>query len=688
MAAAKTRAQRVQTRSKGPADSRAKPASDSRSPLAPKSPPRLAPLAGVRIATGAAGIRYKDRTDVLLVTLAPGTQVAGVFTKSKTASAPVEWCRAQLPAGTARALVVNSGNANAFTGKAGEEGARRIAESAAAALGCSARDVFMASTGVIGEPLPAERIARLLASLAESGSADGWRAAADAILTTDTFAKLATASAEIDGRKVTINGIAKGSGMIAPDMATMLAFVFTDASLPAPVLQDMLSNGVKTSFNAITVDSDTSTSDTLLLFATGKGAHHAAISKPGDKRLTDFRRKLDAVLLDLALQVVRDGEGAQKLIRIDVSGAESDAVASSSEAAVERTPLQLAFDAAARAYDPRIKKVRASYADELRNILVVTSDGTIAEDSQPLARLNASCIAKSEQQSGRGSAGGGGRVALDFFFGEKTPEHFAKEAARQAILQLDAREAPAGEMEVVLGPGWPGVLLHEAVGHGLEADFNRKKTSAFAGLVGRRVASEKCTVVDNGTMPWRRGSLNVDDEGQPTQETVLIENGILKGYLSDKLSAKLMGISDTGNGRRESYEHIPMPRMTNTYMLPGQDDPEDIIRSVKHGVYAVNFGGGQVDITNGKFVFSASEAYMIEDGKITAPIKGATLIGNGPDVLTRVSMVGHDLQLDEGVGTCGKDGQAVPVGVGIPTIKVDRLTVGGTARKDSGGFMQ
>jgi TldD protein len=334
------------------------------------------------------------------------------------------------------------------------------------------------------------------------------------------------------------------------------------------------------------------------------------------------------------------------------------------------------------------KEVRASYADELRNILVVGSDGTFAEDSQPLARMNVSCIAKTEGNSARGTSGGGGRVALDFFFGEKTPEFFAKESARQAILQLDAREAPAGEMEVVLGPGWPGVLLHEAVGHGLEADFNRKKTSAFAGLVGKRVASEKCTVVDNGTMPWRRGSLNVDDEGEPTQETVLIENGILKGYLSDKLSSRLMGISDTGNGRRESYEHIPMPRMTNTYMLAGQDDPGDIIRSVKHGIYAVNFGGGQVDITNGKFVFSASEAYMIENGQITAPIKGATLIGNGPDVLTRVSMVGNDLKLDEGVGTCGKDGQAVPVGVGIPTLKIDRLTVGGTARKDPGGFMQ
>ena len=353
-----------------------------------------------------------------------------------------------------------------------------------------------------------------------------------------------------------------------------------------------------------------------------------------------------------------------------------------------KVELVMRADKSARAYDPRIKEVRASYADELRNILVIGSDGTYAEDSQPLARINVSCIAKSDNISGRGGAGGGGRVALDFFFGEKQPEHFAQDAARQAILQLDAREAPAGEMEVVLGPGWPGVLLHEAVGHGLEADFNRKKTSAFAGLVGKRVASEKCTVVDNGTMPWRRGSLNVDDEGEPTQETVLIENGILKGYLSDKLSSRLMGIADTGNGRRESYEHIPMPRMTNTYMLPGEDDPKDIIGSVKNGIYAVNFGGGQVDITNGKFVFSASEAYLIEDGQITAPIRGATLIGNGPDVLTRVSMVGNDLKLDEGVGTCGKDGQAVPVGVGIPTIKVDRLTVGGTARKDPGGFMQ
>src|SRR5499427_2964054 len=336
-----------------------------------------------------------------------------------------------------------------------------------------------------------------------------------------------------------------------------------------------------------------------------------------------------------------------------------------------KVELVMRADKAARAYDPRIQEVRASYADELRNILVVASDGTFAEDSQPLARMNVSCIAKTEGNSARGTAGGGGRVALDFFFGEKTPEFFAKESARQALLQLDAREAPAGEMEVVLGPGWPGVLLHEAVGHGLEADFNRKKTSAFAGLIGKRVASEKCTVVDNGTMPGRRGSLNVDDEGNPTQETVLIENGILRGYLSDKLSSRLMGTPNTGSGRRESYHHIPMPRMTNTYMLNGEDMPEDIIKSVKRGLYAVNFGGGQVDITNGKFVFSASEAYLIEDGKVTRPVKGATLIGNGPEALTRVTRVGSDLKLDEGVGTCGKDGQSVPVGVGLPTTRID-----------------
>ncbi len=343
--------------------------------------------------------------------------------------------------------------------------------------------------------------------------------------------------------------------------------------------------------------------------------------------------------------------------------------------------LVMRADRAARGYDSRISQVRASYAEELRRILVVGSDGTLATDTQPLARLSVFCIAKGlDENSARGSSGGGGRVAIDFFQSEKTPEHFGQEAARQAIIQLGAREAPAGEMEVVLGPGWPGILLHEAIGHGLEADFNRKKTSAFAGLLHKRVASEKCTIVDNGTLPSRRGSINVDDEGSATQNTVLIEKGILKGYLSDKLSSRLMNMPDTGNGRRESYAHIPMPRMTNTYMMAGDDAPEDIIRSVKRGLYAVNFGGGQVDITNGKFVFSTSEAYLIEDGQITAPVKNATLIGNGPDVLTRVSMVGNDLQLDEGVGTCGKDGQSVPVGVGIPTLKVDSITVGGTSR--------
>jgi TldD protein len=362
---------------------------------------------------------------------------------------------------------------------------------------------------------------------------------------------------------------------------------------------------------------------------------------------------------------------AHQLYQVSSPSADADIAA--------KLELVMRADRAARAYDPRIVQVRAAYVDELREILVVGSDGTYATDIQPLARFSMMCIAKSGENSARGQSGGGGRVGIDYFQTDKTPEYFAREAARQALIQLDARPAPAGEMEVVLGPGWPGILLHEAIGHGLEADFNRKGTSAFAGLIGKRVASDKCTVVDNGTLPSRRGSINVDDEGSPTQNTVLIEKGILKGYLSDKLSSKLMGMPDTGNGRRESYEHIPMPRMTNTYMLPGDESPEDIIRSVKRGVYAVNFGGGQVDITNGKFVFSTSEAYLIEDGKVTAPLKDCTLIGNGPDALTKVSMVGNDLQLDEGVGTCGKDGQSVPVGVGIPTLKLDLMTVGGTA---------
>jgi TldD protein len=345
-----------------------------------------------------------------------------------------------------------------------------------------------------------------------------------------------------------------------------------------------------------------------------------------------------------------------------------------------RLELILRSDRAARAYDPRIVQVRAGYSEELRRILIAASDGAFASDTQPLCRLNVFVIAKDGAITTKGSAGAGGRSGLEQFTATKSPEHLAQEAARGAILQLGAVPAPAGEMEVVLGPGWPGILLHEAVGHGLEADFNRKKTSAFAGLIGQQVASPKVTVVDNGTMAGRRGSLNVDDEGSATQETTLIENGILRGYLTDKLSARLTGATNTGSGRRESYQSIPMPRMTNTYMLAGDDAPEDILRSVKRGLYAVNFGGGQVDITNGKFVFSASEAYLIEDGKITAPVKDATLIGNGPEALKYVSMVGHDLKLDEGIGTCGKDGQSVPVGVGMPTIKLDRMTVGGTGR--------
>jgi TldD protein len=275
--------------------------------------------------------------------------------------------------------------------------------------------------------------------------------------------------------------------------------------------------------------------------------------------------------------------------------------------------------------------------------------------------------------------GGGGRTDYSLFIDEDTALGYGREAVRQALVNLEAGEAPAGNMTVVLGPGWPGILLHEAIGHGLEGDFNRKGTSAFSGRVGERVASDLCTVVDDGTLQNRRGSLSIDDEGTPTEQTILIENGILKGYMQDKLNARLMGVKPTGNGRRESYAHLPMPRMTNTYMLPGKDTPEDIIKSVKKGLYAKNFAGGQVDITSGKFVFSASEAYLIENGKITRPVKGATLIGNGPDVLTKVSMVGNDLELDSGVGTCGKDGQSVPVGVGQPTIKINGITVGGTS---------
>jgi len=347
-------------------------------------------------------------------------------------------------------------------------------------------------------------------------------------------------------------------------------------------------------------------------------------------------------------------------------------------ATVDRVALLNEIDAEARRYDPRIRNVMASYNTEFKVVAVATSEGTLIGDIQPLSRLQITCIAEENGNRQVGSFGGGGRVGFEYYRDHNRHLDYAREAAREAIVNLSAIDAPAGVMPVVLAGGWPGILLHEAIGHGLEADFNRKKTSAFSSLIGRRVASEVCTIVDDGTLPFRRGSLNMDDEGTTTSCTTLIEKGILRGYLTDKLNARLMGIPLTGNGRRESYQSVVLPRMTNTFMLAGESDPQAIIRSVKKGLYAVSFGGGQVDITNGKFVFSASEAYLIEDGQITKPVKGATLIGNGPEILTKVSMVGHDLKLDNGIGTCGKDGQSVPVGVGLPTIKIDEITVGGT----------
>lgn len=345
----------------------------------------------------------------------------------------------------------------------------------------------------------------------------------------------------------------------------------------------------------------------------------------------------------------------------------------------QKIDLLYRVDSETRKLDSRIEEVIVSLVGVHEHILVARQDGSLVADVRPLTRMNVTVIVEQNGQREQGSMGGGGRSDYNYFVNRDTAMEYGREAVRQALVNLEAVEAPAGNLTVVLGPGWPGILLHEAIGHGLEGDFNRKGTSAFSGRVGERVASDLCTVVDDGTLPGRRGSLSIDDEGTPTEKTVLIENGILKGYMQDQLNARLMGVNPTGNGRRESYSHLPMPRMTNTYMLPGQHDPEEIIKSVKKGLYAKNFGGGQVDITSGKFVFSASEAYLIENGKITRAVKGATLIGNGPDVLTKVSMVGTDLELDSGVGSCGKNGQSVPVGVGQPTLKIDGLTVGGTS---------
>ncbi|WP_018935063.1 metalloprotease TldD [Thioalkalivibrio sp. ALJ24] len=344
----------------------------------------------------------------------------------------------------------------------------------------------------------------------------------------------------------------------------------------------------------------------------------------------------------------------------------------------EKIDLLKEVDAEARAADPRVTQVMCSLAGSREVVMVLNARGELTTDVRPLVRLNVQVIVEQGGRRESGSSGGGGRFGYRHFREHGQAAAHAREAVRQALVNLEAVDAPAGSMKVVLGPGWPGVLLHEAIGHGLEGDFNRKGTSAFAGRIGERVAAEGITIVDDGTLAERRGSLNVDDEGNPTEETVLIEDGILRGYMQDELNARLSGTQTTGNGRRESYAHLPMPRMTNTYMLGGNADPEEIIGSVEDGLYAVNFGGGQVDITSGKFVFSASEAYLIENGKVTRPVKGATLIGNGPDVLTRVSMVGNDMQLDPGVGTCGKEGQGVPVGVGQPTLRIDGMTVGGT----------
>jgi len=403
----------------------------------------------------------------------------------------------------------------------------------------------------------------------------------------------------------------------------------------------------------------------------------------GEKTAFAYSEDLNAKAILTAADVVgaigRQGHNAQQTRRWKAQGFQSlytdlDPVAGMDDSA-KVAILELA-DKTAREHDSRVKEVMASLSGVYEVVLIVTSDGRQIPDVRPLVRLNVSVIVEQDGKRERGSSGGGGRFAFDYFDDQMVTD-YAHEAVRQALVSLDAIDSPAGTMEVVLGAGWPGILLHEAVGHGLEGDFNRKGTSAFAGRIGERVASQYCTVVDDGTLADRRGSLSVDDEGNQTQSTVLIENGILKGYMQDEHNARLMGMPVTGNGRRESFAHLPMPRMTNTYMHAGQHEPEEIIRSVKNGLYAVNFGGGQVDITSGKFVFSSSEAYLIEDGKVTQPVKGATLIGNGPEAMQTISMVGNDLALDSGVGVCGKDGQSVPVGVGQPTLKMDALTVGG-----------
>ena len=391
-----------------------------------------------------------------------------------------------------------------------------------------------------------------------------------------------------------------------------------------------------------------------------------------------------AALLEAAKSVkaiVRQGQASQVAIKSTSKRQTyySDANPLKSFSDAQKIELLQYVDRETRKLDTRVEEVIVSLSGVYEHVLIANQDGSLIADIRPLVRMNVSVIVEDKGQREQGNMGGGSRSDYHFFTHEDTALGYGREAVRQALVNLEAIDAPAGNMTVVLGSGWPGILLHEAIGHGLEGDFNRKGTSAFSHKMGTRVASELCTIVDDGTLENRRGSLSIDDEGTPTENTMLIEKGILKGYMQDKLNARLMNTQLTGNGRRESYAYLPMPRMTNTYMLAGEHSPDEIIASVKKGIYAKNFGGGQVDITSGKFVFTTSEVYLIENGKITHPIKGATLIGNGPDVLTQVSMVGNDLALDSGVGTCGKEGQSVPVGVGQPTLKIDGLTVGGTS---------
>ena len=419
-------------------------------------------------------------------------------------------------------------------------------------------------------------------------------------------------------------------------------------------------------------------------FSIDQGVGVRAVS--GEKTAFAYSDDISLASLTDAAHTVRTIAAASKAARVKVSarkvaGSRSlyqdlDPIASLDS--TQKVALLGRVETMARAKDPRVSQVMAGLASEFDVVLIARADGTLAADVRPLVRLSVTVIAEQNGRREMGSAGGGGRFGLDHF-DDALAQSYVDEAVKAALTNLEARPAPAGEMSVVLGPGWPGILLHEAIGHGLEGDFNRKGSSAFSGRIGKRVAAKGVTVLDDGTLPDRRGSLNIDDEGNTSQRNVLIEDGILKGYIQDAMNARLMGVKPTGNGRRESYAHVPMPRMTNTYMLGGDKSPEEIVASLKKGLYAVNFGGGQVDITSGKFVFSTSQAYWVENGKIQYPVKGATLVGNGPDALTRVSLIGNDMALDSGVGTCGKEGQSVPVGVGQPTLRIDGLTVGGTA---------